>query len=98
MKSEFDILKILKKLRSLELLKQVMVNQSHRKLNKQLTQRVLSVDSDENSPMEVSSGAENLEWGFLDDVQEQIHLHDNTRLVRISIEKYFNVLHEEEQP
>ena len=98
MKSEFDILKILKKLRGLDLLKKVLVNQSDSKLYKQLSKRVLSVYSDENSPIQVSSSEENLEWSYLDDVQDQIRLNDTKRLVGISLEKYFKLINEEDLP
>lgn len=98
MKSEFDILKILKKLRGLDLLKKVLVNQSDSKLYKQLSKRVLSVYSDENSPIQVSSSEENLEWSYLDDVQDQIRLNDTKRLVGISLEKYFKLIYEEDLP
>ena len=82
-------------MRSFNLLKQVNVSESHRQLYKQLTQRILSVYSDENSQLEVSSGADSLELGFLDDIQDDIHLKENKRLVQISLGKYFRVIQEE---
>ena len=82
-------------MRSFNLLKQVIVSESHHQLYKQLTQRILSVYSDENSQLEVSSGADSLELGFLDDIQDDIHLKENKRLVQISLGKYFRVIQEE---